>query len=137
DDCCQENLRPMRLRISSKAASPMGMSARELGSGAVTEEKVKLPVASGVAKPRGAMTLVLIPVVLSTILNVVVQKKHIPTDVSQLYESPGRLPESSVIRNVSPPKPMVRVGDGNVTSAAVGGVVQPEPHVKVGVNESA
>jgi len=32
---------------------------------------------------------------------------------------------------------MVRAGDGNVTSGAVGGVVQPDVHVKVGVNVSA
>lgn len=121
----------MRLRITSKAPSPTGIRARELGSGAgaVRGVKVKSPEAPSVLiEPP---PLVAMFVVWSVITNAVPQTPHTEGALLHVYWSVGRSAEGSVMLNVDPSNDMVRVGDGNVTSGAVG------PPVKVAANESA
>jgi len=132
--------RPIRFRITSTSPTPASMRVTELGSGAVTGVKVKLPLAPITKEGAISSTTELVFLVTSLTEKMLANSnKGKETEIEvHWYWSPGRLEESSENEGkVKLPNPTIMVGEGNVTSSAVGGVVQFIVHVKVGVNESA
>jgi len=112
----------------------------ELGSGAVTGVKVKLPLAPITKEGAISSTTELVFLVTSLTEKMLANSnKGRETEIEvHWYWSPERLEESSENEGkVKLPNRTIMVGEGNVTSSAVGGVVQFIVHVKVGVNGSA